>query len=619
MAEINGSFINVEAQIDVNKVIAEIVGLFGKDIWNFVTSKYKEIKARNEVEYLSAYEEYLSRATDKYAQVKTLLFDKQPQLLYSFYECVGLRLRAKNVKIIDTNDIRNLVKIGRKLIITGIGGIGKTTMLRHFFLNSIKTKIAIPIFVELRSINRNESIIDCMYRNMQNLGFSLDKKYFEIGLSAGNHIILFDGFDEISTTLSKKVAQEIKQLSDKYNNNYYVISSRPSDGFIGWQQFVELEALPLNLNQAVSMIRKPTYNPEVQTRFAKELQKKLYKSHTSFASNPLLLTIMLLTYEDNASIPNQLHTFYEQAFVVLFFRHDATKDGFIRKKQSNLEYEEFKKLLSKFCFKTFFRAQYQFSVSRLNEVIDESKGQNCESMSCSAFIDDLVNATCILVKDGQSFTFTHRSFQEYFAALYVMKLSDDEQKELLCKWIKNRNCEFDSGILKILHDMEERRFNRNVHIPLLEELKEEYNNSRDKFEWAFEKLYSSFIVYDQLEDEEACYDLEILEYNLALGCLNNDRYVGPLIDSIISLYAVNEDAIPIASRPSIERYVTGHFEVDDVLSLKEVKNLDIFPDIVIAYFWIESRFISAFKLLEILKKDLKMKYSKSFDDLVSTL
>ena len=35
----------------------------------------------------------------------------------------------------------------------------------------------------------------------------------------------------------------------------------------------------------------------------------------------------------------------------------------------------------------------------------------------SLFMDDLINAVCLLIKDGLNYKFIHRSFQEYFVAL----------------------------------------------------------------------------------------------------------------------------------------------------------------------------------------------------------
>ncbi len=56
------------------------------------------------------------------------------------------------------------------------------------------------------------------------------------------------------------------------------------------------------------------YDIETKEKFMKDLDARLYYSHTQFASNPLLLTIMLMTYSSIGDIPRKMHIFYSKAF-----------------------------------------------------------------------------------------------------------------------------------------------------------------------------------------------------------------------------------------------------------------------------------------------------------------
>lgn len=124
-----------------------------------------------------------------------------------------------------------------------------------------------------------------------------------------------------------KLSNEIKAVANKYSDNKYILSSRPTDDFIGWNDFIEAECMQLNKDQALSLIKKLDFDENVKKNFYRELNNVLYEKYSSFASNPLLLTIMLLTYDNRASIPDKLNDFYEQAFATLFNMHDATKDS----------------------------------------------------------------------------------------------------------------------------------------------------------------------------------------------------------------------------------------------------------------------------------------------------
>ena len=74
------------------------------------------------------------------------------------------------------------------------------------------------------------------------------------------------------------------------------------------------------------MIGKSTTIKEIfQQKFIDNVKKHLYDKHKSFLSNPLLTTMMLLTFDQFAEIPEKMFLFYEQAFDTLFLKHDATK------------------------------------------------------------------------------------------------------------------------------------------------------------------------------------------------------------------------------------------------------------------------------------------------------
>lgn len=44
----------------------------------------------------------------------------------------------------------NVLEIGNKIIITGTGGIGKSVMMKHFFLNVLQNTQYVPVLIELR-------------------------------------------------------------------------------------------------------------------------------------------------------------------------------------------------------------------------------------------------------------------------------------------------------------------------------------------------------------------------------------------------------------------------------------------------------------------------------------
>ena len=141
--------------LDVNKITAEVITDLSKTIAKQLFEKgksfFKDLKAKDEIDFGIAFEDYLEYTTETYSKLKTLLYKQTPKFIYSFYEPVGILRNRKN--IIDTSNVNNVLDLGKKVIITGTGGIGKSVMLKHFFLDTIKRTSFVPIFVELRSLN----------------------------------------------------------------------------------------------------------------------------------------------------------------------------------------------------------------------------------------------------------------------------------------------------------------------------------------------------------------------------------------------------------------------------------------------------------------------------------
>lgn len=470
---------------------------------------------KTKVDLGKSFHDYLSFCQKNNSKIKTLLYRNIPKDLYSFYECIGVKC---DKKIVETATINNLLEINKRIVITGTGGIGKSVMLKHFFLNTIRETDYVPVLIELRNIEfttENEfSLKDYLYENLLNFKLKLEKKYFEYSLEKGCYIFLFDGYDEVKSIFVKKVMKEIINMSNKYPENFYIVSSRPQINFTGWENFIEMEALNLTKEQALSLIKKLDFDKKIKDSFYNETENYLFDKYRGFMSNPLLLTIMLLTFENRASIPNRLNDFYEQAFSVLFHTHDASKGAYKRDIASNLGYEDFRKVFSHFCFKSYFKDQYSFTERELLDYIEEAITKNIigKKFSSLDFFNDLKNSVCMFIKEGTVYKFIHRSFQEYFAAVYTMQLSDEIQKKLLVKFFKKRGFSTDN-YYHMLYDLQSERFIKNFLYPELKKIidKVVIKNKNDSLEWEILKSLHKKVQFFQtgLEHVEILQDLSM--------------------------------------------------------------------------------------------------------------
>ena len=497
--------------LDVNKISAEVITDLAKTtaqtLYQKVRDYVTDIQKKEEIDFGYAYENYLKYAKTTHEKMKTLLYRHAAKDIYSFYECVRLN---RNEDIIDTADINNVLEIGNKIIVTGTGGSGKSVMMKHFFLNILETTHYVPVLIELRGLNEYDekgiNLEEYIYEVMGTLKFKIERKYFEYSLETGCYVILLDGFDEVKNEISNSVTNQIVAMSKKYPENHYILSSRPLEEFMGWNQFEELHAMPLSKEQALSLINKIEYDQIIKDKFYKELDEYLYEKYETFASNPLLLTIMLLTFESRASIPDKLNDFFEQAFTTLFHTHDATKGGYKRDIRSKLGYEDFKAVFSYFCFKSFFNSDYKFSENKALEYIGAAKQKRIIDTYFNSmdYLKDLTNSVCMLIHEGLEFRFSHRSFQEYFAALYTVQLSDSQQKRFLKLWLQDNSYRSTSNYLDMLYELQPLRFVKNIISPAIRELQEKFKKNNESEEWLIGYLYEDVGIRKYTNGEKRC-------------------------------------------------------------------------------------------------------------------
>lgn len=569
--------------LNEEKILTDIITSLIKDSiksgWNKIKKFFKNMDAKDSIHYGYAYEKYLQNMYDKVSKVKTLIYRQTPKSLYSFYECIDVIYENK---VINTESINNLFRICNKLIITGTGGIGKSMLLKHLFLNTISDTSYIPILIELRQFNHYElkdiSLYNVIYQHLANNGFNLKEEYYSYSLEKGGYVILLDGFDEIHREKIEKVSEEIKKFSDKYNENRYIITSRPNDKFIGWNNFYEIIVANLTKKQALSLVNKIEFDPIVKGIFYKALDDSLFKKYHSFASNPLLLTIMLLTFNNHAAIPEKLNDFYEEAFSTLFNRHDATKDCYVRDIRSNLGCEDFKTVFAYICFRSYFSNEFEFLNTRLQEYIKKAKEKFSNlHFSVNDFQEDLILSVCMLVKDGLVYRFTHRSFQEYFAAWYTCKLTDTIQTKLITSWLtESQTAIIADNYINMLFNLQPDKTNEIIFCPGIKIIKNLYDKEGFSFNLLrclFDKIY----FYHKLTSEhKKIYTMQATIKNSYLvtiikeTCVLN-KYTCPTESNL--KYTIDTIVRKIVKKEPSGYYKHLGYSFDNILSVIDEKDL----------------------------------------------
>lgn len=223
----------------------------------------------------------------------------------------------------------------------------------------------------------------------------------------------------------------------------------------------------LTENQVRLLINKIPYDADIKALFIKKLDSGLYSSHREFLVNPLLTVMMLITLEQFAEVPAKIHLFYEYAFEALFARHDVTKGGFQRKRYVNLAMDDYRRLFSYFCMISYLKEEFRFTESNILEIIDRSiKASQIETKK-EDFLEDLARCTCMLVRDGLDYAFSHRSFQEYFSAYFLSRVKSEEFEKAAPRLIDRGR--FDNVFLMVF-EMNKEKFEECWALPQLQRM-----------------------------------------------------------------------------------------------------------------------------------------------------
>lgn len=393
---------------------------------------------------------YLSSTFDKCTLIKTILSKHEPINLLDCY--VGLKFKS-GPNLVDDFDLIEIIRKKRRVVITGTGGGGKTIFLRYLWISFFESPgDRIPIFIELRRINEItvEDLRLYIYHTISGAGTQFTIEDFNRFLHFGKFTFILDGFDEVSKLKKRLVERHILELSRVCGDCIIVVSGRPDDRFDSWQAFTNFSVCHLDESQVINLVNKLPYDRGTKKRFVERLKKdEIFKKHSSFLSNPLLVTMMLLTFKDYADIPEKVHLFYAQAFDALYQMHDASKEEFKRELYADLPSDLFKKYFSYFCLFSYFDEKYEFSKEELDKYINLAIAAQGGRLVVDDFIRDAIESVCLLQVDGLLYTFTHRSFQEYFSAYCLAFVNQLHQSKILHHLSRRWN---DSTVI-MLYDM----------------------------------------------------------------------------------------------------------------------------------------------------------------------
>ena len=353
-------------------------------------------------------------------------------------------IRKSFGKIIKTIDGIDVVNKYQKLIILGKPGCGKSTFLKNILFQAIDGNLKnkrIPVFISLKSYSEtNCSIIEYIVEEFDICGFPEPKPFIEKILEKGNFIILLDGLDEVSKEKSQKVISEIKKLSDKYSNNQIIISCRIAAYNYLFEKFKDVEIADFQDSQINNFVCNWFSTDKVASNLClKNLNEN--PPIKELGSNPLLLTLLCIAFEQTLDFPRNRSELYKEAIDALLKKWDSSRGIKRDEIYKYLSPKRKESMFARIAAYSFEKNQYFFKQNELEKYIAEYIKNLPQSNN-----DYLIPDSEVVIKSIESqhgifverskriYSFSHLTIQEYFTAKYII---DHFSKGTLNRLIKS--------------------------------------------------------------------------------------------------------------------------------------------------------------------------------------
>lgn len=390
-------------------------------IANPILKKFSERHAEVAVEMRSGFYKYCQRTRERCGIVKTIMSRGERVNIEDFYVSPLVNLGRSNLT---HEQLTKRLERTKRVVITGTAGLGKSIYLKYLVMfYTFNSNRPMPIFFELRELNeKNISIEDALFEMVNTPKCFLSRQQFSYALEQGIIAIFLDAFDEIDNDRRARYEKETISFSMRFPDMQIILTSRPSpeEEIEGWGPFEHATLQPFDLERVVDLISKTKEDDSEKERFIKVLRQQLFATHQSFLSTPLLALIMFLTFQTGAQIPDKLYEFYHRAFEALYYRHDTQKGHYTRKSYTDLSRDNFVRLITAICAITYFDGQISPHENEFKKRIEAAKDLEKIEVDTNNVLKDFIESVCLLQRDGLNITFTHRSFQEYFTATFIL-------------------------------------------------------------------------------------------------------------------------------------------------------------------------------------------------------
>ncbi|MGG3756044.1 NACHT domain-containing protein [Bacillus anthracis] len=468
---------NPLVSLTVTETVKKSVGAI---IDKWVLPKLEAIKTRRiidthlETSFVEVFSDYIARTYERYKFVNIIaLGNNQIDIDQIYYP---LRISSENnIESYYISDYdRNFFNKYKKIIIEDSAGMGKSTIMKKLFISCIEKNEGIPIFIELRKLQEDMDIVNLVIDQLNSIHLEHDKQLVLEMINRGDFIFFLDGFDEIPFDSKDKITHKLKEFMAKTNNNIFILTSRNDNVLFSFGQFKKFHINGLKIDESHKLIEKydNVLGLDLANSIIKQINKNIeldaFNDLEEFLKVPFLVSLIYLTYKHKKDVPLKKDQFYRKVYDALFEEHDLSKDGYRRQKYSGLSIDQLHKLLRKLGFLCLRENRIEYNKDKLLSLIEESiDSPYFENIKPHNVFKDLIYNVPLIIEEGLTYRWTHKSFMEYFSAQFIYIDYGDKKKEILENIMKSKKVTTYLNMLDLYFDIDQETFDIAIIYPLL--------------------------------------------------------------------------------------------------------------------------------------------------------
>lgn len=475
---------------------------------NIVKNIYENTKSKE------LFPVYGQKALAEYSKVKTNFSDELCDMekvficntlstVDSAYSRRGLPARGT---VIQDATLDKIAEQSNMVALIANGGMGKSMMLRHLFVDSMKKYSetgVMPILVELRDYRFvGCDLFNSIVKSVNLFDASFDERAAEKVLRAGKCQILLDGLDEIDPSDIIGFQHKLRDMIKTYPLNQYVITSRECDvaKSIGFRS--RLYLMPFDEKQTGDLIDKLVSDDSVKAEITRNLNEGYLNKHGEFASNPMLLTFCIMNYPSYQSFYDRPHEFYRSAYDTILSDHDLEKSPLDRVFRSADSRDDFTDVFREFCAVSYVERKFQFNKMTFEAIFKKLKSTkqvaNPRIMNKTNFLHDACATACMMYEAKSDILYIDPGFQQFLFAEYNYFAEPAEVEAMGKKLWTVPESEFNGGIaFEMLYELSDEKVEVCLDLPYLDMI------FKDKTE---EESFNAFLVHGFREIKSALID-----------------------------------------------------------------------------------------------------------------